>query len=309
MSALNDERALKIGNTPLVCLESAKQAFCLQANVFAKLERCNAGGSVKDRVALEMIAEAERNGRLQKGGTVIEATSGNTGIGLALVCKAKGYKAVIVMPNTMSKERQEAMRAYGAEVVLTDGKKGMQGAVECAERICKESPNAIIAGQFENAANPNAHYKTTAPEIDSALQGKVDIFVACVGTGGTLTGIGRYLKEKNPSVKIVAVEPKKSPLLSGGKAGAHGIQGIGANFIPKVLDTSIYDEVLCVADEDAFETARWLYQNENVFVGISSGAAAYAALVLARRAENANKNIVTVFPDGGERYLSTGIFD
>lgn len=309
MSALNDEKSLKIGNTPLVELKSAKQKLVLRANVYAKLECVNEGGSVKDRVALEMIQDAKKRGILSAGGTVIEATSGNTGIGIALVCQAKGYKAIIVMPENMSKERQDAMRAYGAQVVLTDAKKGMQGAVERAEEICRQTPNSMIAGQFENQANPNAHYKTTAPEIDSALQGKVDIFVACVGTGGTLTGIGRYLKEKYPNVKIVAVEPKKSPLLSGGKASAHGIQGIGANFIPKILDRSVYDEVICVTDEDAFATARWLRDNENVFVGISSGAAAQAAFMLAKRPENTDKNIITVFPDGGERYLSTGIFD
>lgn len=309
MSAMKDEKVLKIGNTPLVELQNAKKTLSLQGNVYAKLERANAGGSVKDRVALEMIEDAEKRGVLSKGGTVIEATSGNTGIGLALVCQAKGYQAIIVMPDNMSKERQDAMRAYGAQIVLTDGKKGMQGAVERAQELYRQTSNSIIAGQFENPANPNAHYKTTAPEIDKALQGKVDIFVACVGTGGTLTGIGRYLKEKYPSVKIVAVEPKKSPLLLGGKAGAHGIQGIGANFIPTILDRSVYDEVVCVADEDAFATARWLKENENVFVGISSGAAAYAAFALAKRPENADKNIVTVFPDGGERYLSTGIFD
>jgi cysteine synthase A len=302
------KKQLKIGNTPLMRLDKARQAFAFSANVYAKIESANAGGSIKDRVALEMLTDAEKRGVISVGGTVIEATSGNTGIGLALVCKAKGYKAIIVMPDTMSKERQESMRAYGAEVLLTDGAKGMQGAVELAEKIRKNTPNSMLAAQFENPANPAAHYKTTAPEIDEALQGKVDIFVACVGTGGTITGVGRYLKEKNPLVQVVAVEPKKSPLLSGGVAGAHGIQGIGANFIPKVLDRTVYDEVICVDDEDAFKTARWLYKTENVFVGISSGAAAHAAFMLAKRPENAHKNIVTVFPDGGERYLSTGLF-
>lgn len=302
-------REVKIGNTPLVRLENTEREFSLAARVYAKLERENEGGSVKDRVALEMIEDAERQGKLKRGGTVIEATSGNTGIGLALVCREKGYRAVIVMPSTMSKERQTAMRNYGAEVVLTDGKLGMQGAVDKARALCAETPNAVIAGQFENAANPLAHYKTTAPEIDRALHGKVDMFVACVGTGGTLTGVGRYWKEKNENVRIVAVEPKRSPLLSEGRTGAHGIQGIGANFIPKTLDRTIYDEVLCVEDEDAFQTARYLRDRENLFVGLSSGAAAFAAIELAKRPENAGKNIVTVFPDCGERYLSTGIFD
>lgn len=307
--AISVDEKLNIGNTPLLRLDKSRRVFSLGANVYAKMESANAGGSIKDRVALEMIEDAQKRGVISAGGTVVEATSGNTGIGLALVCKAKGYKAIIVMPDTMSKERQDAMRAFGAEVLLTNGAKGMQGAVELAERICKNTPNSMLAAQFENPANPAAHYKTTAPEIYEELQGKVDIFVACVGTGGTLTGVGRYLKEKNPSVKIVAVEPKKSPLLSGGVAGAHAIQGIGANFIPKVLDRTVYDEVICVEDEAAFATARWLYKTENVFVGISSGAAAHAAFSLAKRPENANKNIVTVFPDGGERYLSTGLFD
>ena len=307
--AISVDEKLNIGNTPLLRLDKSRRVFSLGANVYAKMESANAGGSIKDRVALEMIEDAQKRGVISAGGTVVEATSGNTGIGLALVCKAKGYKAIIVMPDTMSKERQDAMREFGAEVLLTNGAKGMQGAVELAERICKNTPNSMLAAQFENPANPAAHYKTTAPEIYEELQGKVDIFVACVGTGGTLTGVGRYLKEKNPSVKIVAVEPKKSPLLSGGVAGAHAIQGIGANFIPKVLDRTVYDEVICVEDEAAFATARWLYKTENVFVGISSGAAAHAAFSLAKRPENANKNIVTVFPDGGERYLSTGLFD
>jgi cysteine synthase A len=307
--AISVDGKLNIGNTPLLRLEKSRKVFSLGANVYAKIESANAGGSIKDRVALEILLDAEKRGVISAGGTVVEATSGNTGIGLALVCKAKGYKAIIVMPDTMSKERQDAMRAFGAEVLLTDGAKGMQGAVELAERICKNTPNSMLAAQFENPANPAAHYKTTAPEIYEELQGKVDIFVACVGTGGTLTGVGRYLKEKNPSVKVVAVEPKKSPLLSGGVAGAHAIQGIGANFIPNVLDRTVYDEVICVDDEAAFATARWLYKTENVFVGISSGAAAHAAFSLAKRPENANKNIVTVFPDGGERYLSTGLFD
>ena len=293
-----------IGNTPLLLLEKLASANGAKANVYAKAEFLNAGGSVKDRVAKAMIDDAEKSGRLKAGGTVIEPTSGNTGVGLALVCASRGYKAVVVMPETMSIERQKLIKAYGAEVVLTDGEKGMKGAVERAEELQKQTPNSIIAGQFENPANPRAHYETTAPEIWSAMQGKVDIFVAGVGTGGTISGVGKYLKEKNPTVEIVAVEPKSSPLLSGGKAGAHAIQGIGANFIPKTLDTSVYSEVITVTDEGAFETARALAKEEGIFVGISAGAAVKASLELAKREENAGKNIVTILPDSGDRYLS-----
>lgn len=302
------QKKLKIGNTPLVRLTKLESAFSLTSKIYAKVEKENEGGSIKDRVALQILIDAKESGVLQDGGTVIEATSGNTGIGLALVCRAWGYKAVIVMPENMSKERQEIMKAYGAEVVLTNGALGMQGAVDTAARLQKNIPGSILAKQFENPSNKKAHYLTTAPEIYNALQGEVDVFIAGVGTGGTLSGVGEYLKEKNKNVKIIAVEPQKSPLLSGGVAGAHAIQGIGANFIPKLLNRAIYDEVVCVKDEQALATTRWLKQNENLFVGISSGAAIAAVLQVAKREEFANKTIVTVLPDGGERYLSTGLF-
>ena len=298
-----------IGNTPLVRLTGIEKTFNLQANVFAKVEYLNPTGSVKDRAAKAMIDEAEESGRLKKGGTVIEATSGNTGIGLAFVAAMRGYKAVIVMPETMSVERQKLIRGYGAEVVLTDGKKGMQGAIEKSEEILKNTPNAIIAGQFENPANPKAHYDTTGPEIYAQMQGKVDIFTAGVGTGGTLSGIGQYLKEQNPNIKIVAIEPASSPLLSKGFAGAHGLQGIGANFIPKTLDENVYDEVLTATEEDSFQMARLLGSKEGLFVGITSGTAVWAAVQLAKRPENKGKNIVTLLPDGGGRYLSTTLFE
>lgn len=297
-----------IGNTPTLRLENICRRLGLGADIYAKLENLNAGGSIKDRVAKAMIDDAEASGRLQTGGTVIEPTSGNTGVGLALVCAARGYKAVIVMPETMSVERQKLIRAYGADVVLTDGKKGMQGAVEKANEILQSTPNAVIAGQFENPANPMAHYQTTAPELYAAMDGDVDIFVAGVGTGGTITGVGRYLKEKNAAVKIVAVEPAASPLLSKGVSGKHGLQGIGANFVPKILDTGIYDKVLTVTDEEAFATARLLCEWEGVFVGISAGAAVAACIALAKRPENRGKKIATVLPDSGDRYLSTGLF-
>lgn len=293
-----------IGNTPLLSLQKLASANGAKANIYAKAEFLNAGGSIKDRVAKAMIDDAEKSGRLQAGGMVIEPTSGNTGVGLALVCAARGYQAIIVMPDTMSIERQKLIKAYGAKVVLTDGKKGMQGAVEEAEKLQKQTPNSIIAGQFDNPANPRAHYETTAPEIWNALDKKVDIFVAGVGTGGTISGVGKYLKEKNPRVKIIAVEPESSPLLSKGKAGAHAIQGIGANFIPKTLNTDIYDEVITVSNEDALEMAKAIASVEGVFVGISAGAAVKAAIELAKRSENAGKNIVTVLPDSGDRYLS-----
>ena len=293
-----------IGNTPLLSLQKLASANGAKANIYAKAEFLNAGGSIKDRVAKAMIDDAEKSGRLQAGGTLIEPTSGNTGVGLALVCAARGYQAIIVMPDTMSIERQKLIKAYGAKVVLTDGKKGMQGAVEEAEKLQKQTPNSIIAGQFDNPANPRAHYETTAPEIWNALNQKVDIFVAGVGTGGTISGVGKYLKEKNPGVKIIAVEPESSPLLSKGKAGAHAIQGIGANFIPKTLNTDIYDEVITISNEDALEMAKAIASVEGVFVGISAGAAVKAAIELAKRSENAGKNIVTVLPDSGDRYLS-----
>ena len=298
-----------IGKTPLVELTNIEKKYDLKAKLLAKVELFNPGGSAKDRVAKAMIDEAEKAGKLQKGGTVIEATSGNTGIGLALVASARGYKAVIIMPDTMSVERQKMIKAYGAEIVLTDGAKGMKGAVEKAEEICKATPNSIIAGQFDNPVCVSAHYETTAPEIWGQTDGKVDIFVAGVGTGGTLTGTAKYLKEKNPNVQIVAVEPASSPLLSKGVSGGHKIQGIGANFIPSILDTNIYDEVIAVSDEDAFSGARTLGKTEGLFVGISSGAAFFAALELAKRKENAGKNIVMILPDDGGRYLSTPLVE
>ena len=300
---------LKIGNTSLKALTQAQAAFGLLGRVYAKIESENAGGSIKDRVALEMIRQAEADGKLRAGGTIVEATSGNTGIGLAYVAKQLGYQAIIVMPDSMSVERQDAIKAYGGRVVLTDGALGMSGALKKAEELVLADKNSMMAGQFENPANPKAHEKTTGPEIWKDTQGKVDIFVACVGTGGTLSGVGKYLKAQNPNVKIVAVEPTASPLLSGGTAGKHGIQGIGANFIPAVLDRSIYDEVLCVSDAQAFEMTKWLYQNEKAFVGISSGAAAWAAFEVAKRPESAGKTIVTIFPDGGDRYLSLGLYE
>lgn len=296
-----------IGNTPLVPLKKASEET--HAKILAKLEKNNPGGSIKDRVAKAIIDDAEKSGRLQAGGTVIEATSGNTGIGLALVCRSRGYKALIVMPDSMSVERQKLLLDYGAEVVLTEGKKGMKGAVEKAEELLKSTPNAIIADQFNNPVCASVHYHTTGAEIYRQTEGKIDIFVACVGTGGTLSGVGKYLKEKNPNVKVVAVEPAKSPLLSGGAAGAHAIQGIGANFIPSILDRKVYDEVVTVTDEEAFETTRTLFKEEGLFVGISSGAAVAAAKKLASRVENQGKTIVTVLPDDGGRYLSTALFE
>ena len=291
-----------IGNTPLLEIQSSG------ARVLAKLEFFNPAGSVKDRVARAMLDDAEARGLLTPDTVIIEPTSGNTGIGLAAVAAARGYRATIVMPDTMSVERQMLVRAYGAELVLTDGKHGMAGAIAEAERMVAENPNAIIAGQFVNAANPAAHYATTGPEILRDTDGEVDIFVAGVGTGGTLTGVGRYLKEQKPSVKIVAVEPSGSPVLSGGKAGAHGLQGIGAGFVPEVLDTRVYDEIVTVSEENAYETARLLGRRKGILVGISSGAAMWAALELAKREENAGKTIVVLLPDTGERYLSTPLF-
>ena len=293
-----------IGNTPLIRLQNIEKEYGLSCELYAKLENENAGGSIKDRVALFIIDTAERDGKLQKGGCVIEATSGNTGIGLALVCRQRGYKAVIVMPDTMTVERRQMIAGYGAEVVLTDGKKGMQGAVEKAEELHKATPNSIIAGQFVNPANPLAHYVATGPEIYRQLNGKADIFLACVGTGGTLTGVGKYLKEQNPQIKVFAVEPKNSPLLSKGYFGAHKIQGIGANFIPETLDKSVYDSVLTVDDNDAIATMKRLKEQENLFVGISSGAVVCAAAQFLKGEEYAGKTAVVVLPDSGDRYLS-----
>lgn len=292
-----------IGNTPLVRLKRIEEAEGLSAKLYAKTECFNPSGSAKDRAAKVMIEEAEKAGLLQKGGLVVEPTSGNTGIAMAMLCAAKGYKAVVVMPETMSVERQKLMRAYGAEVVLTDGAKGMDGAIEKAKELVK-TKNAFMLGQFENPDNPKAHYLTTGPEIFEALDGEVDIFVCAVGTGGTLTGTARYLKEKLPCLKAVGVEPKNSPVLSGGKKGAHKIQGIGAGFVPEALDTTLLDEVVCVSDEDAYLWQAKLVRTEGLFCGFSSGAALKAAIEQAKRKENEGKNIVLILPDDGGRYLS-----
>lgn len=297
-----------IGKTPLVALDRLAQSQGLKARLLAKLERSNPGGSAKDRVALAMINDAEERGLLTPGGVIIEPTSGNTGVGLAVVAAARGYRAIIVMPDSMSVERQLLMKAYGAELVLTPGKLGMTGAIEKAKALQTEIPGSIIAGQFENPANPQAHFDATGPEIWHDTDGAVDIFVAGVGTGGTITGVGRYLKEQNPNVQIVAVEPAASPLLSGGKAGPHGLQGIGANFIPPVLDTAVLDQILPVTEEQAYEAARLLGRREGVLAGISSGAALHAAVFLAAQEENAGKTVVVLLPDTGERYLSTPLF-
>ena len=297
-----------VGKTPLLELTRIKQKEGLEANIFAKLELFNPGGSVKDRVACAMIEDAEKRGVLKEGSVIIEPTSGNTGIGLAAVAAAKGYRIIITMPETMSIERRNLMKAYGAELVLTDGTKGMKGAISKAEELAKEIPHSFIAGQFVNPVNPAVHEATTGVEIWDDTDGKVDIFIAGVGTGGTITGVGRFLKSKNPDIKIIAAEPKSSPVLSGGAAGSHKIQGIGAGFVPEILDTKIYDEVIRVDNDDAFAAGRLVARTEGVLVGISSGAALWAALELAKRPENKGKNIVAVFPDTGERYLSTAMF-
>ena len=285
-----------------------EKALNLEARLLAKLEFRNPAGSAKDRVARAIIRDAEERGILKEGSVIIEPTSGNTGIGLAAVAVPKGYRTIIVMPETMSMERRLLMKAYGAELVLTDGAQGMAGAIRKAEEMAAQIPGSFIAGQFENPANPAAHYASTGPEIWEDTDGKIDIFVAGVGTGGTISGTGRFLKEKNPDIRIVAVEPASSPVLSGGKAGAHGLQGIGAGFIPKALDTGIYDEIITVTEEDAYQTGRKLVQMEGILTGISSGAALWAAIRLAERKENRGKTIVTLLPDSGERYLSTPMF-
>ena len=297
-----------IGNTPLVELTKIEEELGLEAKILAKLEYFNPAGSVKDRIAKAMIDDAEKSGKLKPGSVIIEPTSGNTGIGLASVAAARGYRIIIVMPETMSVERRQLMAAYGAELVLTEGAKGMKGAIAKAQELADETENSFIPGQFVNEANPKAHFETTGPEIYEDTDGEVDIFVAGVGTGGTVTGTGQYLKSKKPEVKVVAVEPETSPVLSQGKAGSHKIQGIGAGFVPDVLDTSVYDEIIPVADNDAFETGRLIGRKEGVLVGISSGAAVYAAIQLAKRPENKGRNIVVLLPDTGDRYLSTPLF-
>lgn len=298
-----------IGKTPLLELKNVEKELGLKAKLVAKLEYLNPAGSVKDRVAKEILDDAKRRGILTADSVIIEPTSGNTGIGLAAVAAARGYRIIIVMPETMSVERRQLMKAYGAELVLTEGSKGMSGAIAKAEELAKEIPGGFVAGQFVNPANPKAHYESTGPEIYQDTEGEVDLFVAGVGTGGTITGVGRYLKEQKPEVKVVAVEPKTSAVLSTGVAGSHKIQGIGAGFVPEVLDTKIYDEVIAVEDEKAFETSRLIGRKEGVLVGISSGAAAYAAITLARRPENEGKTIVVLLPDTGDRYLSTTLFE
>ena len=297
-----------IGGTPLLELSHIEKAEKLEAKLLAKLEYLNPAGSVKDRIAKAILDDAEASGKLKSDSVIIEPTSGNTGIGLASVAAARGYRIIIVMPETMSVERRKLMKAYGAELVLSDGAKGMKGAIAKAEEIAAQTPNSFIAGQFVNPANPKAHYETTGPEIWADTDGEVDIFVAGVGTGGTLTGTGKFLKERKPSVKVVAVEPASSPVLSKGSAGAHKIQGIGAGFVPEVLDTTVYDEVIPVADNDAFATGRLVGRSEGVLVGISSGAAVWAGIEFAKRPENKGKTIVVLLPDTGDRYLSTPLF-
>ena len=297
-----------IGKTPLLRLNNYEKDNGLEVTLLAKLESFNPAGSSKDRVGLKMIDDAEKRGLLKKGATIIEPTSGNTGIGLAAVVAARGYKVVLTMPDTMSIERRSLLKAYGAEIVLTEGKKGMSGAIEKANELASEIDGSFLAGQFVNPANPQAHYETTGPEIWEDTDGKVDIFVAGIGTGGTLTGTGRFLKEKNPDIKIIGFEPKGSPFLTEGRSGAHGLQGIGAGFIPEILDTDIYDEVMTVTDEDAYRTGKYLARHEGILVGITSGAAVYAAMEIAKRPENKGKTIVALLPDTGMRYLSTEMF-
>ena len=308
MSKIYTSVSQLIGNTPLVELTNIERELELKAKLIAKVELFNPAGSVKDRVAMAMILDAEEKGKLKNSSVIIEPTSGNTGIGIAAVAAARGYRVIIVMPDSMSIERRQLMKAYGAELVLSPGAEGMPGAIEAANKLAAEIPDSFVAGQFVNPANVKAHYTTTGPEIYADTDGAVDIFVAGVGTGGTITGVGKYLKEKKPSVKIVAVEPKGSPVLSKGKKGKHGIQGIGAGFVPEMLDTGIYDEVIAVSDDDSFRMGRLIGAKEGLLVGISSGAALYAASELAKRDENAGKTIVALLPDTGDRYLSTKLF-
>ena len=308
MSAIYTSADQLIGKTPLLELTHIEKELGLKAKVLAKLEYFNPAGSVKDRIAKAMIDDAESSGKLKAGATIIEPTSGNTGIGLAAVAAARGYRIIIVMPETMSVERRQLMKAYGAELVLTEGAKGMKGAIAKAEELAKEIPNSFIPGQFTNPANPKAHFETTGPEIFADTDGEVDIFVAGVGTGGTVTGVGKYLKSKKPEVKVVAVEPASSAVLSTGVAGAHKIQGIGAGFVPDVLNTKVYDEIITVSNEDAFATGKLVGKKEGVLVGISSGAAVWAGVELAKRPENEGKTIVVLLPDTGDRYLSTPLF-
>jgi len=298
-----------IGNTPLMELTGIERKYSLKARLLAKLEYLNPTGSTKDRAAFNMILEAEQSGLLKPGAVIIEPTSGNTGIGLAACGTARGYRVIIVMPETFSIERRKLIKAYGAEIVLSEGSKGMAGAIEKAQQLADSIPGSFIPAQFDNPANANAHYLTTGPEIWRDTDGNVDILVSAVGTGGTLTGTGRYFKRQNPSVRVIAVEPARSPLLSGGKAGPHGIQGIGANFIPSVLDTSVYDEVVTVTDEDAYETSRNLGRTEGILTGISSGAALWAAVKEAQKPGNEGKTVVVILPDSGDRYLSTSLFE
>lgn len=298
-----------VGKTPLLELTHIEKEMGLQAKILAKLEYLNPAGSIKDRVGKAMIEAAEKEGKLKEGSVIIEPTSGNTGIGLASVATAKGYRMIVVMPETMSVERRKLIAAYGAELVLTEGAKGMTGAIKKAEELSKEIPDSFVAGQFVNPENPKVHFETTGPEIYKDTDGCVDVLVAGVGTGGTITGTGQYLKSKNPKVKVVAVEPKDSPVLSGGNAGAHGIQGIGAGFVPEILDTTVYDEILTVSNEEAFEMGKLLGKKEGILVGISSGAALFGAILEAQKEENKGKNIVVILPDSGDRYLSTALFE
>ncbi len=308
MSKIYSSAAALIGNTPLIELSNIMKKYNLEARLLAKLEYFNPSGSAKDRIAKEMIEDAEKRGILKPGAVIIEPTSGNTGIGLAAIAAAKGYKLIIVLPETMSVERRNIIKAYGAEIVLTDGSKGMNGAIEKAKEIANNTEGSFIPGQFENPANPEAHRKTTGPEIWEDTEGQTDIFIAGVGTGGTITGVGGYLKEKNPKIKVIAVEPENSPVLSKGTAGAHKIQGIGAGFVPKILDTKIYDEIITISDEESFIYSKELAKEEGILTGISSGAAACAAINTAKKGENKGKTIVVLLPDSGDRYYSTPLF-